>query len=187
MTSYEQNLYNQMLKLARTVNSRLIRLEKETGIKNSFAAKRLTDYLSSESLNVITKSGRVSKAKGLTALQMKAINKELRQFLRPETVSTVKQARQYRKYVSKQAGKPVTYKQAESYYQGVKQSREITEYFDSDFWDIARESVSENWTEEHFSDVLKGMLDESYFDEDLKESLKELYEYTRDIKMKKGE
>ena len=90
MTPYEQNLYNQMLKLARTVNSRLIRLEKETGIKNSFAAKRLTDYLSSESLNVITKSGRVSKAKGLTVLQMQAINKELRQFLRPETVESAK-------------------------------------------------------------------------------------------------
>ena len=64
MTPYEQNLYNQMIKLSRTANARIIRIEKETGLKNSFGTKRLTDYLSSEKLNAITKSGRIGTRSG---------------------------------------------------------------------------------------------------------------------------
>lgn len=187
MTPYEQSLYNQMKKLVSKANMRILRLERETGLKNSFGVKHLTDILSSEKLNVVTKTGRISTRKDLSIEQMKAVNTKLRSFMSPDSISTVKQVRKYKTELMKKAKIKEArfadgYEVANAEYQATKQARESIEHMDSNFWVISRLAKDEKWTEEEFTDRIKGYISIEYIDESNKEELSKLYDYAMGVK-----
>ena len=179
MTKYEQDLYNEMKKMAKRVNQKILRLERLTEITSPFSVKQLEYKLSSETLNIWTKSNRVGVKKGLTPLQMKAINKALRTFLSPNSISTVKQAKEYTKKVSEKAGKKLTYKQASAYHRKKSDIDWIYQYIlESDFWAIANESKKEKWSEEKFEEELLTIVQvQRGIDKELLDDIKNLYEY----------
>lgn len=55
MTPEQASLFSEMKKLSKRANQRIVRLERETGLQDSFAIKQLKDYLSSEKVNTWTK------------------------------------------------------------------------------------------------------------------------------------
>ena len=55
-TPEESALYRDVLKLVKRANQRLLRIERLTGAKETFASKQLYDYLDSSVLNAKTKS-----------------------------------------------------------------------------------------------------------------------------------
>lgn len=74
-----QNLYNEVKKQVKKANQRLVRLERETGRNNSWAAKRLESKLSGY-MNAWTDSARVRINKSMSITRLKAIEKATRQF-----------------------------------------------------------------------------------------------------------
>ena len=179
MSKYEQDLYNEMKKMSKKANQRILRLERLTETTSPFSVKQLEYKLSVDTLNAWTKSNRVSVKKGLTPLQMKAINKALRTFLSPNTISTEKQAKEYTKKVSKKAGKKLSYKQASTYYRKKTDYEWIYQYIpESDFWAIASECKKEKWSEEKFTDELLSIITtQRGIDEELLNDIKDLYYY----------
>lgn len=188
MTPYEQSLYNQMKKLVSKANMRILRLERETGLKNSFGVKHLTDVLSSEKLNVVTKTGRIGARKDLSIEQMKAINTKLRSFMSQYSISTVRQVRQYKQQFIKRA-KVKEAKFADGYevvnaeYQATKESRSNIEHVDSDFWTISRFAKERNWSQDKWLDEIKNYLDTDFIDESNKEEISKLYDYAMGVKL----
>lgn len=183
MTPYEASLFVEMKKLSKRANQRIVRLERETGIKEGFATKQLADYLSSDVLNAWTKRGRVSAKTSLSAQQMKSVIKATKQFLAQET-SRVAGVKSFQKSVSKQAGKKVTYKQASALYQAQKNYTWIYQYMTpSEFWDFARECVKEGWSEETFIDKIMVYITDRTLDEVLKKDLQNLYDYIQGVQV----
>lgn len=182
MTPEEQKLYNQMIKLGKKANMRILRLERETGIKEPFGVKRLYDYLSSKKLNIITKSGRIGTRKDLSLEEIKAINKQIRSFLSEDSISTVRQARNYKAQMEKERGTKLKWTYLNSEYQAVKESEGIVEHLDSDFWVLSRYAKEENWTIDKWVDEIKTYIDSSYIDEANKEELQKLYDYAIGVK-----
>lgn len=179
MTNYEKVLYSEMKQMAKRANQRILRLERLSNITAPFSAKQLEAKLSADTLNAWTKTGRVSVKKGLTPLQMKAINKALRQFLSPNSISTEKQAKEYTAKISQKAGKKLSLKQASTYYSKKIDYEWIYQYIpESDFWAIANEGKKEKWNEEKFSDELLTIIQaQRGIDNELLNDIKSLYDY----------
>ena len=179
ITQKENELYNDMKKLAKRANQRILRLERLTG-KEAFAVKDLADKLSAESLKAWTKTGRISVQKGLLELQMKSIIKATRQFLSPESISTVKKAKEYTKKISVKAGKTLSLSQANTYYRSKKDYKWIYEYFTpSEYWGgFVKEGKENSWSEDKFIDELSAHMNLTYIDNELLNDLKDLYEYS---------
>lgn len=55
MTPEQASLFNQMKKLSKQANQRILRLERYAETSEPFATKQLADYLSSSTLNLWTK------------------------------------------------------------------------------------------------------------------------------------
>lgn len=181
MTPYEASLFLEMKKLSKRANQRIVRLERETKIKDGFAIKQLADYLSSDVLNAWTKKGRVSAKTSLDVLQMKSVIKATKQFLAQET-SRVAGVKQFQKKVSSQAGKKVSYKQASALYKAQKNYTWIYQYMTpSEFWDFARECVREGWDEETFAEKISVYITDRTMDETLKIDLQNLYDYIQGV------
>ena len=85
MTPAEQKLFNDLKKLAKRANQRLVRLERLTGEKGTFASKQLYDYLDSSELQALSKAGRIRVSKDFSFTQLKAIIKATEQFLENPT------------------------------------------------------------------------------------------------------
>lgn len=100
MSSEERILFNELKKLVKQANQRILTLEKETGIKESFASKQLIDYLSSTPIDNITKTGRISLKQDTTLMQKKATIKALKEFLE-KSESKVKGIKSYVQKYSK--------------------------------------------------------------------------------------
>ena len=98
----EKSLFLEMKKLSKRVNQRILRIESLTGQTDTFATKQLHDYLSSKVVNAWTKSGRVAARKDFTKLQMQAIIRASKNFLKQDT-SKVTGIKKYTESVSKQA------------------------------------------------------------------------------------
>ena len=174
-----KNYYSENKKLAQRANARIRNLRKETGMKEPFSVKQLTDILSSETIKGATKTGLVSVKKSKTDLQQKAINKALTEFLSPESVSTVKKARQYKQKISKEMGKNATYKQANVTFQARKDYKWIYEYMEaSDYWPLVDEAKEKNWDFETFSNEILKYIVNATVDEEFKKDLQELYNYS---------
>lgn len=95
LTREEQELFNELKKLSKRANQRIVRLEREFG-KDTWATKYLKEKLATEPLQAWTISGRVKANKTMTVTQMKATIKATREFLN-SSISTkrgVKKAKQ---------------------------------------------------------------------------------------------
>ena len=95
LTREEQELFNELKKLSKRANQRIIRLEREFG-KDTWATKYLKEKLVTEPLQAWTISGRVKVNKSMTVTQMKATIKATKEFLN-SSISTkrgVKKAKQ---------------------------------------------------------------------------------------------
>lgn len=174
------SLFNELKREAKKANQRILRLERLTGQTGTFATKQLYDYLDTDTLNAITAKGRVAVRKSFTELQMESILKAIKQF--NEGVSTVKKVKQETKAQSKQAGIELTYLQANSYFQAQSYDNIIKRYFESDFWEIAREVVKNGYSYNRFKDILLGAINADFTDELLKEDLIGLYDYIQGVK-----
>lgn len=95
MSKEEQDLYNELKKLGKRANQRIVRLERRFG-KDTWATRDLKDKLAIEPLQAWTKSGRVKYNKSMTITQMMATIKEVRRFLdKPtSTASGIKKAKE---------------------------------------------------------------------------------------------
>lgn len=94
LTREEQELFNELKKLSKRANQRIVRLEREFG-KDTWATKYLKEKLATEPLQAWTISGRVKANKSMTVTQMKATIKATKEFL--NSISTkrgVKKAKQ---------------------------------------------------------------------------------------------
>ena len=95
LTREEQELFNELKKLSKTANQRIVRLEREFG-KDTWATKYLKEKLATEPLQAWTISGRVKVNKSMTVTQMKATIKATKEFLN-SSISTkrgIKKAKQ---------------------------------------------------------------------------------------------
>lgn len=183
-TPEELELYRDTMKLVKIANQRLARLEKATGQKESFAAKELSDYLSSAPIKGLTKSGRITTRKDLTVGQLKSIKKVTEDFLSPDSVSTVRKARQYTKKASKQLGKPLTLAEGSTIFEMRKNYDWIYDYFPgSTFWGeygnrAIKHEIDENTFVNEIYQKIQGMEEEgSIVDEELRDRLINLYYY----------
>lgn len=181
-TSNETSLYNELKRLAKRANQRILRLERLTGKTGTFATKQLYDYLDSDVLNALTSKGRVAVRRDFDETQMKAIIKAVNIFL--ENDSTVKKVKKIVKEYSTQAGKELNFEMANTYYQANKGYDWIYKYIaPSDFWEISRECVKENWSEETFIDNISVYITDRTVDEILKEDLRKLYNYIQGVQV----
>ncbi len=96
MSKEEQALYNELKKLGKRANQRIVRLERAFG-KDTWATRDLRDKLAIEPLQAWTKSGRVKYNKSMTEAQMKATIKATNQFLNATGISTVRGIKKARK------------------------------------------------------------------------------------------
>ena len=80
LTREEQELFNELKKLSKKANQRIVRLEREFG-KDTWATKYLKEKLATEPLQAWTVSGRVKVNKSMTVIQMKATIKATKEFL----------------------------------------------------------------------------------------------------------
>lgn len=180
MTKREQELFNEMKKLSKRANQRIVRLERLTNVKEPFAVKQLADKLSADTLKVWTEKGRVGAKKGLTELQMKAIIKATNEFLSKNSISTQAQAKAYQEKVSLKAGKKLTIEQAETEYQLKKNYEWIYEYMTpSEYWGgFVKEAKDSRWNREEFTDELLSYITNATIDDELISDIEHLYDYS---------
>lgn len=177
-TADERKLTNELKLLVKQANQRILRLEKETGIRESFASKQLLDYLSSSPINAVTKGGRISFKKDYTSMQKTAIIKAIKDFKNKEE-STLKGIKAYVKKYSNIAGKKISYKMASTYYQVVHDlswlyDANMTEsVFWRDFAPLVKSTPKDDWVE------LVGAYKEEIPDRTIKRNLEILYDYLK--------
>lgn len=92
LTSEEQELYNELKRLSKQANQRIVRLEREFGV-NTWATRSLREKLETETVRAWTKTGRVAVRKSMDVTQMKATIKATKEFISNPT-SRVKGVRQ---------------------------------------------------------------------------------------------
>lgn len=176
MSPDELKLYNELKKLSKRANQRLLRIERLTGEKGTFASKQLYDYLDSSELQALSKSGRVRVSKDFSINQMKAIIKAVNQFLK-NPVSREKGVKQKTREYSKQAEKPLSYKQADVLYKAGKDYTWIYEYMTpSEFWTFVGVAKEQGWDELTFIDQIQAYISRE-LDEELLADLEALYIY----------
>lgn len=177
-TAEENKLDNELRLLIKRANQRILRLERLTGIKESFSVKQLIDYLSSTPINAITSKGRISSRKNITLMQKQAIKKAVEEFLSSKE-STKRGVEKYIEKVNKIADKKLDYKKASTYYQVTKDlswlyDENITpSIFWRDFAPQVNNRSSKEWSElvfEYKSNVT---------DINLKQNLEQLYYYVK--------
>lgn len=84
LTPEQQKLYNELKKLSKTANQRILEVERRYG-ERSWAVKKLSERLEVENLQALSSTGRIRVSKGFSEVQMKAIIKATKQFLKSET------------------------------------------------------------------------------------------------------
>lgn len=121
MSSEQIELFNELKKLSKRANQRIVRLERSFG-KDTWATKRLKNKLEVEPLQAWTRSGRVKVNKSMTVDQLKATIKATKQFLKYPT-STIKGVKQARKSAIQKIKERInidkdkfTYEDAENFY-----------------------------------------------------------------------
>lgn len=91
----QKELYEELKKLAKRANQRIVRLEREFG-KDKWAVKNLRDRLDTQKLNAWTKTGRIKYNKSMSITELRAVTKATKQFLNSQT-STKRGIQQVRK------------------------------------------------------------------------------------------
>lgn len=151
----QKKMYDNLKKLVKRANQRILRLERLTGEKGQFAVKQLYDYLDVEMIQGITSKGRVRLSKLFTATQLTAIERAVNQFLN-SGYSTVSEIKKVQKKYSKESGKEFSLKQSNVLYQSGKNYNWIigmNGLTESEFWGTwvplakRREISKEDWIE----------------------------------------
>lgn len=180
MSKENEKLFNELKKLSKRANQRILRLERLTGEKGTFATKQLYDYLDSSELNAISPKGRIKISKGYSIMQMKAIIKATNRFLNAPT-STSKGVKKLTLEYSNKIGKNLSYSQSATIYQARSNYNWIYEYIPKSeggtgFWDIVKVAKEGNWDKETFREQISNLAENEISRED-KRKLDELYEY----------
>ena len=147
MTTEEKELYNDLKMLVKRANQRLVRLERLTAEKDSFSAKQLFDYLSSEKLKAVTKTNRI-KTENFNLEQMDAIKSAVENFLDKDSLSTVSNIKKYKAKVEKAIGTEVSFKDLSVIYKARDLWKWTDEQYGSAFWtDFAPRILEQNKNE----------------------------------------
>lgn len=189
MTKNQKALVNELNKLSKRANQRILSIERLTQRKSpQFAVKELADLLSTTKglTKRKGKSVRVSQyKKSMTETDVVGTIKALRNFLNKERTptATIKGIKEYTKKASAGAGKKLTYAQANKFFQASKQWTWIFEYVnESDFWEYYNSIFKpEQPSFEDFVSDLENYLwlGEIPIDEELRQDLKSVYNYLR--------
>ena len=175
-TQDERKLDRELNKMIKVANQRMLAMEKETGIKHSFASKQLYDYLSSKPINAITKSGRISARGDYTLMQKKAIVKATTQFLEND-LSKIRGMKNYVAKYSQIAGKKISPKMASTYYSVTHDLDWLYDIVGSEFWKdfapLVKTQGKAEWVE------TLGEYIENTVDRSLKSKLEMLYDYLK--------
>lgn len=179
----QQKLYNELKKLSKRANQRIVRLEREFG-KDTWATKKLRDRLATEPLQAWTRTGRVKVNKSMTITQMKATIKATQQFLNSKT-SRVVGVKQVRKTVIKSIAESLgteeenlSNKEAEALYDMLSDDyvTDILRYIPaSEFWALIEDAKENGDTEQQFIDRIKDYI-EFGNDVDMRNKLIVIYE-----------
>lgn len=158
LNSEQQQLFNELKKLSKRANQRIVRLEREFG-KDTWATKKLRDKLETEPLQAWSKTGRVKVNKSMTITQMKATIKATQQFLNSKT-STKSGIKQVKKTTIKQLAKSLgtddedlTNEEAETLYDMLSDDyvRDILKYIPpSEFWALIEDAKEAGDSQESF-------------------------------------
>lgn len=158
LSSEQQQLFNELKKLSKRANQRIVRLEREFG-KDTWATKKLRDKLAAEPLQAWSKTGRVKVNKSMTTTQMKATIKATQQFLNSKT-STKRGIKQVKKTTIKQLAKSLgtddedlTNEEAEALYDMLSDDyvTDILKYIPaSDFWALIEDAKEAGDSQESF-------------------------------------
>lgn len=165
LTQEEQKLFNELKKLSKRANQRIVRLEREFG-KDTWAVKTLKEKLEAEPLQAWTKSGRIKANSKMTLIQMKATIKATKSFLNNKTSTkkgikeAKKKAIQTLKIRFSTVVNDITYKEAEaltSFFEDEEVNR-ITNFIPgSDVLAIIEESREKNTNYETFASYLESI------------------------------
>lgn len=166
LSQEEQELYNELKKLSKRANQRIVRLEREFG-KDTWATKYLKEKLATEPLQAWTLSGRVKVNKSMTVTQMQATIKFTKEFLN-SSISTkrgIKQAKQKAIKTLKTRFSTdvseISYEEAEvlTHFFDDKEVNDITNYIKgSDVLAIIEEAREKNFDYETFSNIMNGYI-----------------------------
>ena len=174
MTTEEKKLYNDLKMLVKRANQRLLRIERLTGEKDSFSAKQLFDYLSSEKLKAVTKTNRI-KTENFNLEQMEAIKSAVENFLDKDSLSTVSNIKKYKAKVEKAIGTKVSFKDLSSIYKARDLWKWSEDQYGSAFWtDFAPRILEQNKND--WIEFAKTYSQEGN-DLELKEKLSQIYDY----------
>jgi uncharacterized phage infection (PIP) family protein YhgE len=167
LNSEQQKLFNELKKLSKRANQRIVRLEREFG-KDTWATKKLRDKLATEPLQAWTKTGRVKVNKKMTITQMKATIKATQQFLNSKT-STKRGIKQIRETTIKQLAKSLgtdeedlTYEEAETLYDMLSDDyvTDLLRYIpSSDFWALIEDAKEAGDNQESFVSRISDYID----------------------------
>lgn len=163
----QQELYNELKKLSKRANQRLVRLEREFG-KDTWASKKLRNRLESEPIQAWTSTGRVKINKSMSMTQMRATIKATEQFLasKTSTVSGVKNVRKTTiKGLAKSLGtdeESLSNEEAEALYDMLSDDyvTDILKYIPaSEFWALVQDAKEQNDNEQQFINRIKNYID----------------------------
>lgn len=167
LNAEQQKLFNELKKLSKRANQRIVRLEREFG-KDTWATKKLRDRLATEPLQAWTKTGRVKVNKSMTITQMKATIKATQQFLNSKT-STKRGIKQVRKTTIKNLAKSLgteeedlSNDEAETLYNMLSDDyvSDILKYIPaSDFWVLIEDAKEQGDTQEDFISRISDYID----------------------------
>lgn len=168
-------------KLIKTANMRLSRLEKLTGLKSSFAAQELKDYLDTDKIKGWSPIGRIRILPNMTESQKIAIEKATKNFLKDE-LSTIAGVKNLTAKYSKETGKEISFRYSARIYGAYRNWKYYQRKYDLDskFWkDIAPE-VDDN-SKEAFIDIVSRYIN-TEIDKSVERDLSELYNYLKDTR-----
>ena len=164
LTAEQQKLYEELKKLAKRANQRIVRLEREFG-KDKWSVKNLRDRLDTQKLNAWTKTGRIKYNKSMTITELRAVIKATNQFLNSQT-STKRGIKQVRKKQIEGIKRSMsiddeefTYEEAESLYRLFEDTDFtyfVPKYFTaSEFWSLIQEAKEQNVDENGFIELIE--------------------------------
>lgn len=163
----QQELYNELKKLSKRANQRLVRLEREFG-KDTWASKKLRNRLESEMIQAWTSSSRIKVNKSMSTTQMRAIIKATQQFLASKT-STVSGVKKVKKTTISGLARSLgtddtklTDEEAETLYDMLSDDyvTDLIKYIPaSDFWALIEDAKEQHDTESQFINRIKDYID----------------------------
>lgn len=176
MESKEQ-IYKELVREAKSANVKLQRLRGHYGDQYGWAGKRLIDKLSIDAVNTVSDKGYIRFNKNLSAVQMKATIKALKEFKSSKT-STVEGVKENIENIKIGIGSSldVDNKTAQAIYDFFATDKyKLNDEVKYEALKIALEAYKKNATVEDYLDLVKNYIDFGN-DDDLREELISVYD-----------